>query len=149
MTSSQSVDVWTYRALLALYPPAFRREFHDEMLEDFVLALGEARASGPRAVRQFRRHTVIDAAYSLPLQWFRSAWPALLGALLVLPVFWGSWLGSHLGKRTRFVLPAGSPERDVLGLVLLATVSVVLIATTIIVTVLFTSPHLRRRSRSR
>ena len=150
MTFRRSAGVWAYRALLCLYPPPFRRTFGDEMQQDFELGLDEARAAGARASRVFLARALGDLLWSVPLQWLRSSRPILVGAAIVVPVLWGSARGSHAWRRTaRSILPVQSPHPDVLWLVLLSTVAVLLVAATIILTVLFASPHLRRRSRAR
>lgn len=149
MRPGDSFDSRCYRLWLRLYPEAFRREFGREMLQDFVLELDEHRQRDDRrALWAFRRHVLLDGLVSLAKQWIHTGWPVFASAALVVPVLAVMSMG-NLWKRTRFDLPADSPNVDVLGLVLMATVSVVVIAATIIVTIWFTSPHLRRRARSR
>ena len=139
-------DTRCYQVLLALYPPAFRREFGDEMRKDFDLGLIEARGNGPDALRAFRCHATADGLAALVVQWMRSGWPLIVALSVVVPFATTAWLAS-IWRRSLFVMPEGARDIEVLGIVLLASVSIVIIAATIIVTVRFTPPHLRRRTR--
>jgi hypothetical protein len=145
MRVATSFDARLYRAALYLYPPVFRRDFSAEILCDFDQARDEA--AGGRGLWAFRAELLADLAVSLPRQWLSSGWPAILGGALGGPFIMASgvarlwqWQGPLV------VLPAGHADADAIGLILLATVSLVVIASTIVFTLwLAPSPHRRRR----
>jgi hypothetical protein len=120
----------TYRVLLALHPPAFRRQFAGEMLWVFDRADGEGDASG----------FCEDLAGSLLRHWLRQPmlW-TIAGAAAggVLMLMWMSATAS-------LVRPHRSPTIEMDNLLVIAVVSVIAISLTLITTVaLFHS--MRRR----
>ena len=138
------LDLVLYRAALYLYPPAFRGEFSDEMREHVETARGEAALEGRRALVRFHAETVRDLAITIALQWIRSGWPIIAIFATLLPLGLVS-LVVRLASQVPFTLPSGTPDAELLSLVLLAAVCVVLIATTIILTVWFSPLQARRR----
>ncbi len=122
-----------YGAALYLYPPAFRREFGPEMLSDFDEALGERWCRRGRQALFFA-HIATDLAVSVARQWWRSGLPliavvAASGTLLSLAAL------SRLWPVRRMELPLNPADRDLVGLILLAIVVILLIATTIVLTI--------------
>ena len=144
-TPQPPFDVVVYRAALYLYPPAFRAEFAEEMRAHVENARGEAATDGRRALARFHVETIRDFAFTIARQWLRSGWPliALVAALVPLAQVFAI---VRVVGRLSFELPSEVPDAELMSLVLLAVVSVVLIATTILLTVCF-SPHLARRRR--
>lgn len=137
-----------YGAALYLYPPAFRREFGPEMLRDFDEALAER--WGRRGRRSlFLTHIGTDLARSAAWQWLRSGLPAIAvlsaGATLLSIA-----MMSHVWPRqtSEMVLPSSPADRELLGLLILAILAILLIATTIVLTIWATPirrVHRRRR----
>ncbi|HET9371494.1 MAG TPA: hypothetical protein VFO19_14640 [Vicinamibacterales bacterium] len=138
-------DVLLYRAALFLYPPAFRTEFAEEMREHVDSARSEAATAGRRALLRFHAETIRDFALTIAVQWLRSGWPIIALVAAIVPLALVSAIVGVV-SRLSFQLPAERPDAELMSLVLLAVVSVLLIATTILLTVCF-SPHLARRRR--
>jgi hypothetical protein len=136
-----SIDAWWYGAALWLYPPAFRREFQDELSSDFEDGRSEALAAGTARARwRFRAQLLLDLSRSLPVEWIRSGLPlvALLAAVVPMSAVYLLALGV---SRVRIVLgPRALADADVIGVVLLASVCVTLIAMTIVLTLWFARP---------
>jgi hypothetical protein len=135
-----------YRAGLYLCPPAFRREFGAEMLQDFDDARAEVATRQRRAAWAVNARMGFDLGRTAVLQWLRTGWPLILAGAVIAPV---PGVAAVLGlmPRNLFVFPEGEGDREVVGLVLLATVVVLLIATTIILTHWMTPPFPVRRRR--
>ena len=120
----------TYRALLALHPSAFRRQFADELLWVFDQAEQDQETSG----------FCLDMAWSLARHWFRQrlVWTvggALAGGLLL--IFWMSATAPRIRAKWSVM------EMD--DLILLALGSLIAISLTLIATVaLFRSTRRRR-----
>jgi uncharacterized BrkB/YihY/UPF0761 family membrane protein len=141
-----SLDRRVYAAALHLYPPAFRREFGPEMLRDFDDAQSETWCRpGARAV--FVVHIAADLARSIVWQWLRSGLPAIAvvsaaATLLSIAAI------SRLWPTRAMEMPLRPADRELLGLIILAIVVILLIATTIVLTI-WSAPtrSLRRRRR--
>ena len=145
MRTTASLDSRFYQAALYLYPPAFRREFSREIVLVFNEARHETQIASPRGgLWAFRVRMSADLAKTIVLQWVRTGWPFIGVISMLYPLIAASALAS-LGRRTPFVFPGGTPDADVIVLVLLAAIVLVVIATTIIVTLWFTRPLLYRR----
>lgn len=139
---------------LHLYPPAFRREFGREMRLDF----DEARAAIDRAVPAADRHAhraacwrlyttlTADLARTVPLQWARSGLPliAVLSAIVPLAVVYGI---ARVMRRMAVVMPVPEADAEVIGVVLIASVTIALVAMTIVLTLWFAHPLVSRRRR--
>jgi hypothetical protein len=133
-----SIDAWWYGAALWLYPPAFRREFRDELSSDFEDGRSEALAAGTTRARwRFRAQLLLDLSRSLPVEWIRSGLPlvAVLAALLSMSTF--VLLAQAASYVTFEAQSPAQPDADVVDLVLLASVSVAIIAATIVFTLWF------------
>jgi len=141
-----SLDRRVYEATLYLYPPAFRREFGQEMLCDFDEAHAETWCHrGRRAM--FLTHIGADLARSVVWQWWRSGLPAIAvvsaaATLLTIAVI------SRLWPTRAMEMPLSPADRELLGVIILAIVVILLIATTIVLTI-WSAPtrSLRRRRR--
>ena len=136
------LDASSYRAGLRLCPPAFRREYSDQMLQDFEDACREAADTG--SMSRLRLQMGIDLIRTLGVQWFRSGWPVII-LLSVLPMLAAASGLARLVGRARFEIPADVPDAEAIGLVLIATVTVFLVATTIVLTLWATRPRRRIR----
>jgi hypothetical protein len=139
------LDVHLYRACLRACPPAFLREYGDEMIRDFVDARDEAAAEGRHALWRLRLLMALDLLRTIGTQWTRTGWPVigLVSVMAALSVAAGL---AAVARRATFVIPGDAVHSEALGLLLLATISVFLIAVTIALT-LWTARPVRRRRR--
>jgi hypothetical protein len=136
------LDASSYRAGLRLCPPAFRREYGDQMQQDFEDACREAADTG--GMGRLRLQMGLDLIRTLTVQWIRSGWPVIM-LLSVLPML-GALAGlARLVDRANFVIPENLPDSEAIGLVLIATITVFLVATTIVLTLWATRPRRRIR----
>ena len=145
----RSLDGRLYRAALSLCPAGFRREHGDEMARDFDEARGEAAADGDRALWILRLLMAVDLVRTFGIQWLRSGLPAIgLGLASILVTLALAEGLATLALRARFApfqMPANPVDAEILGLLLLAVMSVMLIAMTIVVSLWVNRP--RRRGR--
>ena len=142
-----SLDGRLYRAALSLCPAGFRREHGDEMARDFDEARGEALADGDGALWILRILMAVDLVRTFGIQWLRSGFPAIGLASILVTLALAEGL-STLALRARFApfqMPANPVDAEVLGLLLLAVMSVMLIAMTIVISLWVNRP--RRRGR--
>ncbi len=121
----------TYRVLLALHPPAFRRQFAGEMLWVFDQADQDGQASG----------FCIDMSRSLLRHWFRqpllwSVTGAVAGSVLMLV-----WMSAA----APLVRAHKSPSIEMDNLVVIAVGSLIAISLTLIATVALFHSMRRRR----
>jgi len=145
MRPPASLDARLYRAAQYLYPPAFRREFSEEIVRVFDESrLDTIMAGDGRALWRFRARMAVDLADAIVRQWLRSGWPVFVGASLLYSLTMVSALAS-VWRRAPLVLPRAITDADVIALTLLAAIVLVIIATTIILTLWFTRPLLYRR----
>jgi hypothetical protein len=136
------LDASSYRAGLRLCPPAFRREYSDQMLQDFEDACREAVDAG--GMGRLRLQMGLDLIRTLGVQWFRSGWPVIM-LLSVLPMLAALTGLAPLVGRANFEIPTDRPDSEAIGLVLIATITVFLVATTIVLTLWATRPRRRIR----
>ena len=139
---SSFLDAASYRAGLHLCPPAFRREYGEQMLQDFDDACREAAAAG--GMGRLRLQMGLDLMRTLGVQWYRSGWPVIV-LLSVLPMFAAATGLARLFGRASIAIPDDVPDAEAIGLVLIATVTVFLVATTIVLTLWATRPRRRIR----
>jgi hypothetical protein len=142
-----SLDARCYRAALFLCPPAFRREFSEEILRVFdearQEALAPARGSG---LWSFRARMSADLVVTIARQWRRTGWPIMVPLAMLYPLAASSALAT-LWRRIPFHGLRGTADADILMLELLAAVVLLIIAGTIILTLWFTRPLVYRRRR--
>lgn len=136
------LDASSYRAGLRLCPPAFRREYGDQMLQDFEDACREAVDAG--GMGRLRLQMGLDLIRTLGVQWFRSGWPVIM-LLSVLPMLAALTGLAPLVGRANFEIPTDRPDSEAIGLVLIATITLFLVATTIVLTLWATQPRRRIR----
>jgi hypothetical protein len=147
MRSPASLDARCYHAALFLCPPAFRREFAQEILLVFDEARQEARLAAPQyGLWSFRARMAVDLAATIVRQWFRTGLPILAPLAILYPLAASSALAT-LWRRMPFHVPRGTADSDVLMLELLAAVVLLIVAATIILTLWFTRPLLYRHRR--
>lgn len=141
-----SIGVAVYTALLALYPPAFRREFASDMIQDFEDASHEAWANDRwNGVLSLWVFTSADVACNVPAQWLRSGRLLVTGLALVTATSCVAVVGV-IDPRVPYTMTSSSPERDGLLVLILITTVVVIIAATVIFSLIFLRPALDRHA---
>jgi len=147
MRSPASLDARCYHAALFLCPPAFRREFAQEILLVFDEARQEARIAAPQyGLWPFRARMAADLAGTIVRQWFRTGWPIMAPLAILYPLAASSALAT-LWRRIPLHMLRGTADSDVLMLELVAAVVLLIVAATIILTLWFTRPLLYRHRR--
>jgi hypothetical protein len=138
----RSLDGRWYRMALSLCPPAFRREHGDEMAQDFAEARREAAARGDGALWTLRLLMAIDLVRTFSVQWLRTGFPviALVSVLVSLAI-----AEALAAIARRATIPMPDADADVVGILLLAVTSVVLIAMTITLSLWVSRTTLRGR----
>jgi hypothetical protein len=147
MSGTLGVVANIYQMAMHLYPPDFRREFGSEMTRDFREATDEAWVEGawPGVITVWT-HASVDLVRTLILQWCRSEWT-------VIGLFSATFSVVGIGAAAEFLhanpvaQPDSPADRDLLMLILLVTAVLVVIAATIILTVLFARPRMFRTRR--
>jgi hypothetical protein len=138
------IDVRLYRACLRACPPAFLREYGDDMTRDFGDARDEAAARGRHALWALRLLMTLDLLRTIGTQWTRTGWP-VIGLVSVMAALSMAAGLAAVARRATFVIPGDVVHAEALGLLLLATISVLLVATTIALTLWAAKPVRRRR----
>jgi hypothetical protein len=144
MIPAHTADVHLYRACLRACPPAFLREYGDQMIRDFTEARDEAADAGRRALWRLRLLMALDLLRTVGTQWTRNGWPAIGLVSVMVPLILAAGLAS-VARHTTFVIPRDAVDDEMIGVLLLATVSVWLIAMTIALTLWAARPVRRRR----
>jgi hypothetical protein len=137
MTAPPIVATHIYRALVYLYPPAFRRQFASEMASDFRDATCEAwHDGGWLAVIRLWIHISRDLLRTAAAQWFRNG----TSMVFVLSAAAAAMCGFAIIRTLRQPLqPASlSPvDQDKVVLLFLATLVILLTVIVILFTVCF------------
>ena len=138
-----------YKALLYLYPAAFRQEFGDEMVCDFDDGTGDAWTAGgwPR-VLAFWTIVSADFMWTVLIQWLRSGWPVLVAISATWSLSCCVLLAQQFVPRPELRMPSNRTEEEMMLMMLSAVVVFVLIAVTIIVTAAFWALVVRRTRRA-
>ena len=145
MEPTASLDTRCYQAALYLCPPAFRREFSQEIVRVFHEARCDTQRANPRGgLCAFWARMIADLAVTVVRQWLRTAWPFVVVISAVYPLMAASAI-AKFWRRAPAVLPLVSADADVILLTLLAAVVIVVIAATIVFTLWFMRPLLYRR----
>ncbi len=141
LTASERI----YRLLLRLYPSSFRREFGHEMTLDFDEAGREAWNERQwEGLIAFWGRMSADIAATVAIQWMRTGLPAI--ALVSVLVAMGvTGAAAQIVPRGPMGSTFTADERDLAMLILLIGVVLSVIAATILFTVWFTRPLVRRR----
>jgi hypothetical protein len=141
-----AIGLALYKALLGLYPPAFRREFASDMIQDFEEASYETWASGGwQGLSSFAFITGMDVARGVLMQWLRSGRAIVMGLAFAITGACAAVIGT-LDLRVRYVIQPSSPERDGVFVLILVTTVVVIIAATVIFSLIFVRPALTRHA---
>lgn len=132
-----------YRAGLYLYPPAFRREFGDEMGRDFEEATSDSwTAAGWRGVTRLWMHTSADFATSVLLLWLRSNLPAI-GLVSVIFAILTVTAAAQL-SRVSVPVPLSEVDRDLVTITLMAVVVLMIIIAVLVFNLWFSRSLVRR-----
>ena len=128
--TTDTLESRLYRAALSLCPATFRRDHGDEMARDFDEARQEA-ADSYRAAWVLRGCIAIDLARTLAVQWVRTGVPVIAVASIVLSLAIVSGIVA-VARRVSVRIPDGLEYEDTLVVLFMAQITVVLIATTIL-----------------
>lgn len=141
-----SATGFIYRALLLLYPAQFRKEFGSDMALDFADASDEAwQQSGWAGVLALWSRVAADFTGSVAVQWVRTGVP--LVALLAMS---GAVLSASAALRitpkmtSLFVAQLSERDTEIGVLMLMAATVFLIIAATIIFSLCFLRPFLRK-----
>ena len=136
-----------YRVGVRLCPPAFRRDYGDQMLQDYAEARHDAAASGRPADRwRFRAQMGVDLARTISWQWLRSGIPIVALVSVTVPLLLAQAIAAVF-SRIRFDPQTPGADADALALFLIATTTVMLIASTITIALWAAKPARRRQRR--
>jgi hypothetical protein len=144
MVARTCVPDTVYRALLRLYPVRFQEEFASDMALDFADASDEAwlhrRWTGLCALWV---RAAADLTSSLVGQWIRTRIPlfALIAAVVALTTV-GTLLA--VAPSGPMVVNAKPHDRELIELILITACMLLIVAVTIIMTVCFLRPMIRR-----
>jgi hypothetical protein len=140
------IGLMVYGALLAFYPRTFRREFAFDMIQDFEEASEEAWENTRwRGLVCLWLLTGADVIRSAPLQWVRSG-TLVFSALAVISAASCAAVVEVVTPRVAFQVQPGSAEREGVLVLILVTTVVVLIAATVIFSLLFLRPVVNRNA---
>src|SRR5918995_7510659 len=142
--TTRSLDGRLYRAALSLCPADFRFEHGDELARDFDEARGEALATGDRALWSFRLLMAVDLAPTFALQWFRTGVPATALASAIVALALAAGLAT-VARRATIPMPSNTADAGMLGVLLLAVTSVMVIAVTCSLSLWVSRPGRRGR----
>ena len=141
-----AIGLALYKVLLGLYPPAFRREFSSDMIQDFEEASHEAWATGGwRGFLSLASFTGMDVARGVLMQWLRNGRAIVMGLAFVIAGACATVIGT-LNLRVRYIIQPSSPERDGVLVLIVVTTVVVIIAATVIFSLIFLRPALTRHA---
>jgi hypothetical protein len=148
MPSRTTLDIRIYRASLGLFPPAFQRDFSDDMLRDFEDDLNDVLQEG-RAVSlwSFRARMLRDVTRTLGVQWLRTGWPMIIVLAMAFTLTFMSVL-AQVFLNVVIQLPSGSSDQDVIALEMLTVVVLLFIVATILLT-MWSGRIVRRGTRRR
>jgi len=122
-----------YRWLLSLYPYNFRQTYRDQLEADFEEARREAGASGFVAVARLWLGVVADLIVSVPREWLRTPWLAVLTAAAIAAAMVFYYVVGRVYRAGSFAAAPQPPESPQLVLlmglmVLVPTAAVILIS---------------------
>jgi hypothetical protein len=139
-----AIGVRLYRRMLVLYPARFRDQFRHEMASDFEEASRDALAAPGRwlALASLWALVAADFLRTLAIQWLRTGLP--LVALMA------AFVTSGTVSMLAWIWPSppvasSAPDSDIAFLVLVAAVVLLVIASTIVFSLLFLRPLFYRR----
>ena len=129
--SISAVESRVYRAALSLCPPGFRRDHGDEMARDFDDARPEA-ADSTAAIWMVRACMAIDLVRTFAVQWVRTGLPVIAVASIVFSLAIAAGIVT-MAQRVSARMPSGFEQEETIVVLFMAQISVVLIATTILI----------------
>ena len=129
--SISAVESRVYRAALSLCPPGFRRDHGDEMARDFDDARQEA-ADSTAAIWTVRACMAIDLVRTFAVQWVRTGLPVIAVASIVFSLAIAAGIVT-MAQRVSARMPSGFEQEETIVVLFMAQISVVLIATTILI----------------
>jgi uncharacterized BrkB/YihY/UPF0761 family membrane protein len=137
MTAPPIVATHVYRALVYLYPPAFRRQFASEMASDFRDATCEAwHDGGWLSVTRLWIHIGRDLLRTAAVQWFRNG----TSMVFVLTAAAAAMCAFTIAQTLRQPIqpaPLSPIDQDKVVLLFLATLVILLTVIVILFTVCF------------
>jgi hypothetical protein len=137
MTAPPIIATHIYRALVYLYPPAFRRQFASEMASDFNDATCEAWHDGgwPAVVRLWT-YIASDVMRTAATQWLRNG-PSMVLVLSVAAAAACTFAIMQTARQPFQVTPLNPVDQDQVVLLFLATLVILLTVIVILFTVCF------------
>jgi len=149
MTAPPIVATHLYRALVYLYPPAFRRQFASEMASDFHDATCDAwHDGGWPAVMRLWTHIASDVMRTAATQWLRNG-PSMVLALSVAAAAACTFAIMQIARQPVLFTSLSPVDQDTVVLLFLATLVILLAVIVILFTVCFWLLVPRRSSRAR
>jgi hypothetical protein len=136
-----------FRALLHLYPPAFRRQFGVEMSCDFEDAMKEARQMrGWIGVLAVWGIVTIDLLRAITVQWLRTGVPTIIAMSAGWAISCCVLIAQQMapGRDVSLLLPPRSPDQELQILLFGCAVVVLLIVATVLVAGSFWMSVLKR-----
>ena len=128
--SLNAVESRVYRAALSLCPSDFRRDHGDEMARDFDEARQEA--ADIAAIWMVRACMSIDLVRTAAVQWARTGLPVIAVASIVFSLAIAAGIVT-IAQRVSARMPSGFEQEETIVVLFMAQISVVLIATTILI----------------
>jgi len=135
------IPVRAFACVLFVLPPAFRREFGDEMTCDFSDSLADTPGVRGGATLRLWLLAVADLLRSAPRLWLDTGLPMIAGVSGVLALAVAT---AAARLRPTVPIPDLGDDRDVRLLIVLVAVVLVVIANTLIVSLWFLRPLLTR-----
>lgn len=134
-----------YRALLWLYPAAFRAQHAGEMALDFADASDDARESGGwRGLVALWSHALADLVLTIAQQWLRTFWP-IVGILSMAVTVLGFSAALRFVPRGPVVLPVDPRQHELVLLLLILIGALIPIFGVVIFYACFLTPNLNGR----
>jgi hypothetical protein len=140
----RAFDIFLYRVALWLCPSTFRRVYADEMVRDFAEAHDEASSSRTGAVWRLRLVMAVDIVRTIVVQWSRTGVPVIAVISLTLALTLAE-AAARVARHARFKIPTNTMDAEIIGVLILTTTSVFVIAMTIVLTPWVARPAYRRR----
>ena len=131
--ATSATEIRMYRALLSLCPARFQREHGEEMARDFDEARHEAAAAGGGALWMLRLLMAVDLVRTFAIQWARSPSLPIAAAAMLVTLALVAGLASFV-RATSVRMPIDPGEEEMLGILFLTVITVMLVATTIVLT---------------
>ena len=137
MTAPPIVATLVYRALVYLYPPAFRRQFASELASDFHDATCEAwHDGGWPAVMRLWTYIASDVMRTAATQWLRNG-PSMVLVLSVAAAAACTFAIMQIARQPRQPASLSPVDQDTVVLLFLATLVILLTVIVILFTVCF------------